>query len=110
MGRDEPRRDSRRQDVDAKGGHRAELHRQRMREGLQAAVAAGKYMGRPTYGFNTDDERHLVPNENYSTACDAIEAVGEFGWSKRKAARYSCVPQQTLTSLFERREMYTEVE
>lgn len=75
-------------------------------EGLRAAEAAGKWAGRPPYGFTTDDDGYLHPNENFGNARDAIEAVEELGWSDRKAARHSGVPRRTVPRVLERKDLY----
>jgi len=75
-------------------------------EGLRAAEAEGKWLGRPPYGFSTDDDGYLQPNENYSNAIQAIEGVEELDWSHRKAARHSGVPRRTVPNLLERKELY----
>lgn len=75
-------------------------------EGLRAAEAQGKWLGRPPYGFSTDDDGYLQPNENYSNAIQAIEAVDELDWSHRKAARHSGVPRRTVPNVLERKDLY----
>lgn len=75
-------------------------------EGLRAAEAAGKWTSRPPYGFTTDDDGYLQPNDNYSNARDAIEAVEELDWSQRKAARHTGVPRRTIPNLLERKDLY----
>lgn len=84
----------------------AEMFKQRTVEGLRAAESAGKHVGRPPYGFETDEDGYLVPNEQYSQARDAIEAIDELGWSVRKAARHTGVPRRTLPNVLERKELY----
>lgn len=75
-------------------------------EGLRAAEAAGKWTSRPPYGFTTDDDGFLQPNENYSKARDAIEAVEELGWSERKTARHTGVPRRTIPNVLDRKDLY----
>jgi DNA invertase Pin-like site-specific DNA recombinase len=75
-------------------------------EGLRAAEEAGKWVGHPPYGFTTDDDGYLQPNENFGNALDAIEAVEELGWSDRKAARHSGVPRRTVPNVIDRKDLY----
>ena len=75
-----------------------EMLQQRTVEGLRAAENAGKHIGRPPYGFETNDEGYLVPNEDFTQARNAIEAVDELDWSKRKAARHTGVSRRTLAN------------
>lgn len=90
----------------------AELEAKKIQEntraGLQAAEAAGKWVGRPPYGFSTDDEGYLQPDENFGNAREAIIAVEEKGWSDRKAARHSGVPRRTVPNVVERKELYLD--
>jgi len=92
----------------------AELEAKKIKEntkaGLRAAEAAGKWVGRPPYGFSTDEDGYLQPNENFSKAREAIFAVEEEGWSDRKASRHSGVPRRTVPNLIERKELYLEHE
>lgn len=90
----------------------AELEAKKIREntiaGLRAAEAAGKWTSRPPYGFTTDDDGYLTPNENFENALQAIEAVEELGWSDRKAARHSGVPRRTVPNVVDRKDLYTQ--
>lgn len=90
----------------------AELEAKKIQEntraGLQAAEAAGKWVGRPPYGFSTDEEGYLQPDENFGNAREAIIAVEEKGWSDRKAARHSGVPRRTVPNVVERKELYLD--
>ena len=88
----------------------AEMLKQRTVEGLRAAESAGKHIGRPPYGFETDDDGYLIPSEEYPAARDAIEAVEELGWSVRKAARHTGIPRRTVSNILERRSLYRDVE
>lgn len=74
--------------------------------GLRAAEDAGKWTTRPPYGFTTDDDGYLQPNENFSNALEAIRAVEDLGWSERKASRHSGVPRRTVPAIIERKELY----
>ena len=86
----------------------AEMLRERTVEGLRAAEAAGKWTTRPPFGFTTDDDGYLQPNDNYRKAVDAIEAVEELGWSHRKASRHSGVPRRTIPNLLDRKDLYLQ--
>lgn len=78
------------------------------RAGLRAAEAAGKWVGRPPYGFSTDEDGYLQPNKNFSNAREAIIGVEENDWSDRKASRHSGVPRRTVPNLIERKELYLD--
>lgn len=75
-------------------------------EGLRAAEAAGKWVGRPPYGFTTDDDGYLQPTDEYGNAVDAIRANDELGWSERKIARHTDVPRRTVPRILDRRDLY----
>lgn len=88
----------------------AELEAKKIKEntlaGLRAAEAEGKWLGRPPYGFSTNDDGYLQPDDDYGKAIQAIEAVDELGWSHRKAARHSGVPRRTIPNILDRKELY----
>jgi len=75
-------------------------------EGLRAAEEAGKWTSRPPYGFTTDDEGYLQPNENYGNAREVIYAIEELGWSQRKTARHTGVPRRTIPNIVDRADLY----
>lgn len=77
-------------------------------QGLRAAEAEGKWIGQPPYGFTTDEDGYLTPNENYHNAVEVIRAVEEMDWSHRKASRHSGVPRRTVPNILERKEMYLQ--
>ena len=85
-----------------------QMIRERVQSGVNRAIEAGKWVGRPPYGFSTDDEGYLQPDENFGNARDAIIAVEEKGWSDRKAARHSGVPRRTVPNVVERKELYLD--
>lgn len=85
---------------------KAKKVRQNTIEGLRAAEAAGKWIGRPPYGFETDDDGYLQPTDDFSRARRAILAVEEEDWSQRKASRRTGVPRRTIPALLNRRELY----
>jgi DNA invertase Pin-like site-specific DNA recombinase len=87
---------------------KAKKVRQNTLEGLRAAEAAGKWVGRPPYGFETDDEGFLQPTDDFSRARRAILAVEEEEWSQRKAARRTGVPRRTIPALLNRRDLYMD--
>lgn len=88
----------------------AELEAKKIKEntlaGLRAAEDAGKWTTRPPYGFTTDDEGYLQPNENFDKAIRAIRAVEDEDWSHRKASRHTGVPRRTIPNILERKELY----
>ncbi len=78
------------------------------RAGLKAAREAGKWTTRPPYGFTTNDEGYLQPNENFGKAVDAIHAVEELDWSHRKASRHTGVSRRTIPNIIERKGLYLD--
>lgn len=90
----------------------AELEAKKIKEntkaGLKAAREAGKWTKRPPYGFTTDDDGYLQPNEDFGKAVEAIQAVDDMDWSHRKAARHTGVPRRTIPSLLDRKSMYLD--
>lgn len=85
--------------------------KQRTRTALRIARSEGKHTGRPPYGFDTDDDGYLVPNEEqFAKALDAIEGVREMGWSVRQAARHTGTARSTVRNILDREEFYREHE
>lgn len=88
----------------------AEVEAKKIKEntlaGLRAAEAAGKWIGRPPFGFTTDEDGYLQPNGDFADAREAAIAVEEEGWSHRKAARHTGVARKTISNLIERKELY----
>lgn len=84
----------------------ADMLKERTVEGLRAAQQAGKHTGRPPYGFTTTENGYLAPNEDFHAAVEAIHAVEEEGWSKRKTARHTGVPRRTIPKLIENKDRY----
>lgn len=82
-----------------------DMIRGRVRSGIQAAQEAGKHTGKPPYGFDTDSDGYLTPNENYETAVVALERL-DAGDSKRSVANATGISRRTLGRMQERREMY----
>jgi DNA invertase Pin-like site-specific DNA recombinase len=85
---------------------KAKKVRQNTLEGLRAAQAAGKWVGRPPFGFETDDDGYLQPTDDYNRARRAILGVEEEGWSQREAERRTGVPRRTIPALLERKDLY----
>lgn len=82
----------------------AKLIRKRTKAGLAAAKRAGKWTGRPPYGFDSVDG-YLVPNESYDTAIAIIDRI-EGGESIRSTARHADVSRSTVRNVVERKELY----
>lgn len=82
-----------------------DMLRERTRSGIEAAQKAGKHTGRPPYGFTTNSEGYLQPDENYDTAVVALEKL-DAGESKRSVANATGISRRTLGRLEENREMY----
>lgn len=87
----------------------AKMTKQRTMAGLAAAQAAGKHTGRPPYGFDTDDEGYLIPNENFDTARAVIDRI-EAGESVRSTARHAGIARSTVRSITDRKDLYRDAE
>jgi len=84
----------------------AKLNKERTMAGLSAAQEAGKHTGRPPYGFDTDDDGYLVPNQNFDTALAIIERVEDDSESIRSTAKHADVSRPTVRSIVDRKEFY----
>ncbi|PSP87492.1 resolvase [Halobacteriales archaeon QS_4_69_34] len=78
---------------------------ERTKEGIAAAKAAGKHVGRPPFGFDSDGAGGLVPNEDFGTALTVIEEI-EAGESKRSTARRADITRATVQNVVDRKEFY----
>lgn len=88
-----------------------QMIRERVQSGVNQAIEAGKWIGRPPYGFATDDDGHLVIHrENFLAMQMAIESVLlNPEKSVNSIARAYGVPQSSLDRIYkdeERRELY----
>jgi DNA invertase Pin-like site-specific DNA recombinase len=83
-----------------------EMIKQRTIDGLRAAEEAGKRIGRPIYGFTSEDGNLRPDDEEYEKAVQAIIAKEELGWSDRRVQRQIGVPRRTVPSVVERRDIY----
>lgn len=83
----------------------ASMSSKRTKEGIAAAQAEGKHVGRPPFGFDSDGDGGLVPNEDYETALAVIEEI-EAGESKRSVANRAGVSRATVRSIMERKDLY----
>ena len=83
----------------------AAVSSERTREGIAAAQAEGKHVGRPPFGFDSDGNGNLVPNENFETALAVIEQI-EAGDSKRSTARDAGITRATVRSIVNRKDLY----
>jgi DNA invertase Pin-like site-specific DNA recombinase len=83
----------------------AALNSERTKEGIAAAKAEGKHIGRPPFGFDSDGKGGLVPNENFETALAVIEEI-EAGESKRSTARRAGITRATVQNVTDRKERY----
>lgn len=75
-----------------------EMIRERVQSGVNRAIEQGKWVGRPPFGFETDDDGYLVLNpEDYLAMQTAIEtARNNPSKSVNSIARACGVPQSTL--------------
>lgn len=83
-----------------------EMIKQRTIDGLRAAEEAGKRIGRPIYGFTSEDGNLRPDDEEYEQAVQAIVAKEELGWSDRRIQRQIGVPRRTVPNIVERRSIY----
>lgn len=81
------------------------MNSRRTKEGIAAARAEGKHVGRPPFGFDSDGNGTLVPNEDYETALAVIEEI-EAGESKRSVARRADITRTTVRNIMDRKELY----
>lgn len=86
----------------------ASVNSERTREGIAEAQAEGKHVGRPPFGFDSDGDGNLVPNENFETALAVIEEI-EAGESKRSVASRADVTRATVRKIVERKDLYLSV-
>jgi DNA invertase Pin-like site-specific DNA recombinase len=82
-----------------------DMIQQRITSGIREAQRQGKHTGRTPYGFTTDDEGYLIPNDDYETACIALERL-QGGESKRSVANATGISRRTLGRIEKRAEMY----
>lgn len=85
-----------------------EMIKQRTIDGLRAAQEAGKRIGRPIYGFTSEDGNLRPDDEEYKKAVQAVVAKEELGWSDRKIERRIGIARRTVPRVIERREVYLE--
>ncbi|WP_158055960.1 recombinase family protein [Halorussus halophilus] len=82
-----------------------EMIRERTKSGIKAAKEAGKHVGAPPKGFDTDDDGYLIPNENYDRCVTALEMLDD-DESKRSVAKHTGISRRTLGRIQERSELY----
>lgn len=87
-----------------------EMTRERVRSGVRKAIDEGKWVGRPPYGFETDDAGYLrVQADEYIRMQLAIEEVLFNDESVNSVANQYHVPQSTLNRVVDdedRRNLY----
>ncbi|WP_159357922.1 recombinase family protein [Halorubrum distributum] len=88
-----------------------QMIRERVQSGVTRAIEAGKWVGRPPYGFTTDNKGYLVIDiEDYLAMQIAVESVLlNPTKSVNSIARTYGVPQSSLDRVYkdeERRELY----
>ena len=88
-----------------------QMIRERVQSGVNRAIESGKWVGRPPYGFTTDDRGYLVIEmEDYLAMQMAVETVLlSPEQSVNSIARTYGVPQSSLDRIYkdeERRELY----
>ena len=84
----------------------ADMMKKRTLSGIRAAQKAGKHTGRPPYGFDTDTDGFLVPNENFDTALAIIERIEEEDESIRSTARHAGIARSTVRNIVDRKDLY----
>lgn len=85
----------------------AQMIRERTISGVRAAKEAGKWTGRPPYGFDTDDAGYLVMNDNYDRAMAILDELGN-GESIRSLARRFGIARGTVRHIRDNAEWYRE--
>lgn len=87
-----------------------EMTRERVRSGVQKALAEGKWVGRPPYGFETDDDGYLqVKTNDYLRMQMAVEDFTFTDEPINAIAEQWQVPNSTLDRIVkdeDRRELY----
>jgi DNA invertase Pin-like site-specific DNA recombinase len=83
------------------------VNSERTREGIAAAKAEGKHVGRPPFGFDADGAGGLIPNEDFETALAVIEEI-EGGKSKRSTARRAGVTRSTVGNIVDQKNLYLD--
>ncbi|NUC74774.1 recombinase family protein [Haloterrigena sp. SYSU A558-1] len=88
-----------------------EMIRERIKSGIRNARSQGKWLGRPPYGFTTDDDGYLIVESeeylNMQTALEILETDDDMSISA--AARHTGVPKSSLSRIYkdeERRKLY----
>jgi putative DNA-invertase from lambdoid prophage Rac len=79
---------------------------ERTKEGIDAAKASGKHVGRPPFGFDSQGGQ-LIPNDDFETALEVIERI-ENGKSKRSTARNAGISRATVQNVVDRKEIYLD--
>jgi len=83
---------------------------ERIQSGVDAAIDKGKWVGRPPFGFDTDEDGYLVIEpEDYVRMQTALEQAMLTDKSVNKLAKHHGVPQSTLNRAIkdeDRRKMY----
>jgi DNA invertase Pin-like site-specific DNA recombinase len=83
------------------------VNSERTREGIAAAKAEGKHVGRPPFGFDADGTGGLIPNKDFETALAVIEEI-EAGKSKRSTARRAGVTRSTVSNIVGQKDLYLD--
>jgi DNA invertase Pin-like site-specific DNA recombinase len=83
------------------------VNSERTKEGIAAAKAAGKHVGRPPFGFNADGNGGLVPNEDFETALAVIEEITA-GKSKRSTAHRGDITRSTVGNIVDHQDLYLD--
>lgn len=83
------------------------MNTDRTKEGIAVAQENGKHVGRPPFGFDSDGNGGLVPNEDFETALRVIERI-EAGASKRSTAREADISRSTIGNIVERKQLYLD--
>jgi DNA invertase Pin-like site-specific DNA recombinase len=80
------------------------VNAERTREGIEAAKASGKHVGRPPFGFDSENGQ-LTANDDFDTALLVIERI-ENGESKRSTARVANITRTTVQNIVDRSDLY----
>ncbi|WP_079255034.1 recombinase family protein [Halococcus hamelinensis] len=81
----------------------------RTKDGVVLAQEQGSHIGRPPFGFDSDGNGGLVPNENFETALEVIERI-KTGSSKRSTAKRAGTTRSTVSNIIKQKRLYLDTE
>lgn len=84
---------------------KASMNSERTKEGIALAQESGTHVGRPPFGFDSDENGGIIPNEDFETALTIIDRI-EAGASKRSTAREADTTRATVGNIIDRKQLY----